>query len=271
MEAAVIGSNRESALELLPEHVSHTFPDVKFALLELEAGLLQSRGDVAGALEFASERLVPLAVEDRSLAPGVEDSMVSLLFPGDGAPAVCFTPSARRASALTTDCAARAVQAKAAHLKAAGYPAPAVSCTPCRPGSRAVDGLDPSRLRESVLRHLREPGGTSSTPPNCVDGQRMLSSRRRVLTAEQLRAAWLRRGEPATGSRLELLLGALRAAELRLQEEFGVHFPALAPTVGRGGLPSGDWAEAERCAQAEVDASEVLAAYASGVLPNPPA
>jgi hypothetical protein len=264
MEDAVKSEHPTSAVEFLPPHVLRDLVDAEFALHELEMGILQSRGLVGEALSLASDKLLPSAVSDLSFAPAVEDAMVSLVFPGGVAPPVCFTPSARRASAVATDSAATAVRTKQRILAAARYPAASASSPDgaacAHSASRAVDGLSGTRLRERVIQYLRSDG------MGRIDGRAMASSRRRELTAEQLRATWLRRGSVETGSRLELLLGALRGGEERLQGEFGVRFPALFDSVAVGGLPIGDWAEAERCTQTEVDTGQVLAAYARGSL-----
>lgn len=106
----------------------------------------------------------------------------------------------------------------------------------------------------------------SGPPPACLDPSSaggMLSGSHRSATAAAVNAAVLEARCQSSSSRLDALLASLPAAEERLQGGCLVTAPRLSAgaAAARGGLPDGDWVEAEELARLEADVLAGRAAH----------
>lgn len=195
-----------------------------------------SDGKWPEALARATSRLAPLADRDRSLLPVLEDTMVLFAFADPAAaPDTCFGPALPEATRAESSSNG---PHEPAELRSR------LSATEAS-ASAAVRSLE-------ALRHRR-----------AAPGEHMLSRARRAETAAAVNMAILEHAGQASSSRLVLLLSLLEASQQRLESHADFRMPALrGAALVRGGLPEGDWAEAEECARAEVAAASLLAEYA---------
>lgn len=239
---AVLDGNISRAVELLGVSAPGLLkqrPELEFRLWQQQALDCISRLEWDAALTVVLERLQPLARAVPSLCAQLEDTMTLFAFSEPAfAPDACFLEPTRKASAGVSEGVAAAHASDGAPEVAEG----AATLASCPPASAAVsDDDDP------------------------LSGQHLLSDAHRAITAAAVNAAVLEHRSESSTSRLDLLLADMAVAEEQLEGEHLSSFPRMrGRPAAKGGMAEGSWSSAERLAQAEVDASAVLAHLVRG-------